>query len=149
MLDKIDIQILNMLQENGRVKRNAIAEVVGLSLPSLSERMKKLEERGVIEGYYTKVNRKVFGFDIMAFIQVVTSSSKHYQKFLENVEKEDDIIECYAVLGEGSHMLKAIVQDSDSLEQLLRRIQSWPGVMRTMTNFVLSTTKETTKLNIK
>ena len=149
MLDKIDIQILNMLQENGRVKRNAIAEVVGLSLPSLSERMKKLEEHGVIEGYYTKVNRKMFGFDIMAFIQVVTSSSKHYQKFLEHVEKEDEIIECYAVLGEGSHVLKAIVKDTASLEQLLRQIQSWPGVMRTMTNFVLSTTKETTKLNIK
>lgn len=149
MLDKIDIKILNMLQENGRVKRNAIAEAVGLSLPSLSERMKKLEEHGVIEGYYTKINKKVFGFDIMAFVQVVTSSSKHYEQFLENVHNTPEITECYAVLGEGSHLLKAIVKDSNSLEQLLRKIQSWPGVMRTMTNFVLSTTKETTKLNIK
>ena len=66
-LDSLDIKILNKLQENGRTKRSVIAESVGLSLPSLSDRMKKLEDHGIIEGYYAKLNRKVFNYDIMAF----------------------------------------------------------------------------------
>ena len=61
MLDNIDIKVLNVLQEEGRTKRNVLAEAVSLSLPSLSERLKKLEERGVISQYYAKLNRKIFG----------------------------------------------------------------------------------------
>ncbi|MBZ0178566.1 MAG: Lrp/AsnC family transcriptional regulator [Melioribacteraceae bacterium] len=148
MIDKIDIHILNLLQENGRIKRNAIAEAVGLSLPSLSERMRKLEESGIIKGYYTKVDRKVFGFDIMAIIQVITNSSSNYKKLVTNVKNTPEIVECYSVLGEGSHILKAIVKDTAALEKLLGEIQSWPGVNRTVTSFVLSAIKESTKLNL-
>ncbi|MBU0558168.1 MAG: Lrp/AsnC family transcriptional regulator [Bacteroidetes bacterium] len=148
MLDKIDIQILEILQKEGRTKRNAIAEVVGLSLPSLSERMKKLEESGVIEGYYAKVNRKHFHYDLMAIISVMMDSSKNYEKLTANILKTNEILECYSVLGEGSHILKALVKDTASLEQLLSKIQSWPGVTRTVTSFVLSTIKETTNIKI-
>lgn len=148
MLDAVDIKILDILQENGRTKRNALAEAVGLSLPSLSERLKKLEEHGVIEGYYTKLDRKVFGYDLMAFILVVMDSSKNYDKLSDKVEKTPEILECHSILGEGSHILKALVKDTDALEKLLSQIQSWPGVTRTITSFVLSTIKETTKLKI-
>lgn len=148
MLDAVDIKILDILQENGRTKRNALAEAVGLSLPSLSERLKKLEEHGIIEGYYTKLNRKAFGYDLMAFILVVMDSSKNYDKLTEKVTKTPEILECHSILGEGSHILKALVKDTDSLEKLLSQIQSWPGVTRTITSFVLSTIKETTKIKI-
>jgi Lrp/AsnC family leucine-responsive transcriptional regulator len=148
MLDAVDIKILDILQENGRTKRNALAEAVGLSLPSLSERLKKLEEHGIIEGYYTKLNRKSFGYDLMAFILVVMDSSKNYDKLTEKVTKTPEILECHSILGEGSHILKALVKDTDSLEKLLSQIQSWPGVTRTITSFVLSTIKETTKIKI-
>ncbi len=148
MLDDLDIAILKKLQENGRTKRSELADLIGLSLPSLSERLKKLEENGIIEGYYAKLNRHVFGYDIMAFIIVMMDSSKNYEKFAEHVKKTPEILECYAVLGEGSHILKAIVKDTKSLEQLLNKIQSWPGVTRTVTNFILSTIKETTKINL-
>lgn len=149
MLDSLDIKILDILQEKGRTKRNELAELVGLSVPSLSERIRKLEEHGVIEGYYTKLNRKHFNFDIMAFIQVVMDSSKSFPKLADNVKKTPEILECYAVLGDGSHIMKAVVKDSQSLEKLLTKIQSWPGVARTVTSFVLSAVKETTRLNIK
>ncbi len=149
MLDKIDIKILNMLQEKGRTKRSFMAESVGLSLPSLSERLKKLEERGVIEGYYAKLNKKIFGYDISAFITVVMDSSKDYKSLGSHVLKTPEILECYSVLGEGSHMLKIIVQDTASLEKLLSKIQSWPGVTRTITHFILSTIKETGTIKIK
>jgi Lrp/AsnC family leucine-responsive transcriptional regulator len=148
MLDDLDIKILNMLQKNGRTKRNVIAESVGLSIPSVSERLHKLEEKGIIEGYFAKVNRKSFGYDIMAYITVTMESSKYYKTFITKIEKATQIIECHAVLGEGSHLLKAIVKKTESLEKLLSEIQSWPGVVSTKTTFVLSTIKETTEIEI-
>jgi Lrp/AsnC family leucine-responsive transcriptional regulator len=148
MHDSTDSKILNILQENGRRKRNAIAEEVGLSLPSLSERMKKLEEHGIIEGYYTKLNKKHFRFDLMAFIFVFMDSSKNYDKLAANVKKTHEVLECHSILGEGSHLLKVVVKDTAALEKLLSTIQSWPGVNHTTTSFVLSSIKETTKLNI-
>ncbi len=148
MVDALDIKILNILQNKGRTKRNQIAEEVGLSLPSVSERLKKLEENGVIEGYYTKLDKKVFGYDIMAYILVVMESSKHYKTLLNKVDHIPEILECHSVLGEGSHLLKAITKNTESLEKLLGEIQSWPGVTATKTTFVLSTIKETTVLDI-
>lgn len=148
MLDTIDIKILNILQKEGRTKRNVMAESVGLSLPSLSERLKKLEERGVIEGYYARVNRKPFGYDLMAFITVFMKSSKKFEELGEHVTKTQDILECHAVLGEGSHILKVLVKNTEDLEKLLAKIQSWPGVLRTVTSFVLSTIKETTSIKL-
>lgn len=147
-MDDLDIKIMRLLQENGRIKRNALAEAVGLSLPSLSERMKKLEDHGIISGYYTKLNRKHFGLDIMAYILVSMDSSKQFEKLAENAKAAPEILECYSVLGEGSHMLKALVKDTAALEKLLSKIQSWPGVNHTVSSFILSTIKETTKINI-
>ena len=148
MLDDLDIKILNILQKSGRTKRNVIAESIGLSIPSVSERLHKLEERGIIEGYYAKLNKKAFGYDIMAYILVTMESSKFYKGFAAKVEKVTHIIECHSVLGEGSHLLKAIVKNTEALEKLLGEIQSWPGVIATKTTFVLSTTKETTMIEI-
>ena len=147
-MDSVDIKILQILQKDGRTKRNSLAEAVGLSLPSLSERLNKLEEQGIIEGYYAKLNKKHFNLDIMAFIVVIMDSSKNYSKLTEHVKKTPEILECYSILGEGSHILKTIVQDTEALEKLLSKIQSWPGVNRTITNFVLSSIKETTSINI-
>jgi Lrp/AsnC family leucine-responsive transcriptional regulator len=148
VVDALDIKILNILQNKGRTKRNQIAEEVGLSIPSVSERLKKLEENGVIEGYYTKLDKKAFGYDIMAYILVVMESSKHYKTLLNKVDHIPEILECHSVLGEGSHLLKAITKNTESLEKLLGEIQSWPGVTATKTTFVLSTIKETTVLDI-
>ena len=148
MLDAVDITILRTLQENGRTKRGDLADAVSLSLPSLSERLRKLEEHGVIEGYYAKLNKKHFGFDIMAFIHVFMDSSKNYDKLSDHVAKTPEILECHSILGDGSHIMKTVVKDTAALELLLNKIQSWQGVTRTVTNFVLSTIKETTSLNI-
>lgn len=149
MLDDLDITILKKLQEKGRTKRNELADAIGLSIPSLSERLKKLEDHGVIEGYFAKVNRHKFGYDMMAFVSVIMDSSKNYEKFTEYVKKTPEILECHAILGEGSHILKVVVKDTKDLEALLSKIQSWPGVTRTITSFVLSSIKETTSLNLQ
>lgn len=148
MLDDIDIKILNILQKSGRTKRSTLADEVGLSIPSVSERLNKLEEKGIISGYYAKLDKSVFGYDIMAFIVVIMDSSKHYKNLISKVEKIPQILECHSVLGEGSHLLKTIVKNTESLEKLLSEIQSWPGVTATKTTFVLSTIKETTEIAI-
>jgi len=148
MIDDLDIQILKTLQHSGRTKRNELAEKVGLSVPSVSERMKKLEDNKIIEGYYTKVNKQAFGLDIQAFILVIMDSSKHYKDLIKNVDKNPNILECHSVLGEGSHLMKVVVKNTESLEKILSEIQTWPGVHGTKTTFVLSTVKETTAINI-
>jgi len=148
MLDDLDLKILTTLQQNGRTKRNELAEQVGLSVPSVSERLKKLEDNKIIEGYYTKVNKQAFGYDILAFILVMMDSSKHYKDLVKHVDKHPNILECHSVLGEGSHLLKVLVKNTASLEKLLSEVQTWSGVTGTKTTYVLSTLKETTAINI-
>jgi Lrp/AsnC family transcriptional regulator, leucine-responsive regulatory protein len=146
MVDEIDIIILKQLQKNGRTKRNVLAEMTGLSLPSVSERLRKLEAAGHITGYVTTLDPKLFGLDITAFITVSMESSKYYQGFIEKASKRDEILECHSITGAGTHMLKIRTRDTSSLEKLLSKIQSWPGVSGTTTNIVLSSPKETTTI---
>ncbi len=149
LLDNIDIQILNHLQENGRAQRNKIAELVGLSVPSVSERMKKLEERGLIASYNAVLNSKDFHFDITAFIFVQVDGSENYPNFVEMASQEPEILECHSITGDGSHFIKVRTKNTVSFERLLSRIQSWQGVSKTRSNLVLSTFKETRSLPIE
>ena len=149
MLDEIDIKIMDILQRNGRTRRNDLADAVGLSLPSVSERLRKLEENKVITGYYAKLDHKKMGKDVTAFIFVTVDSSKHYGQFLDHANAVGDILECHAVTGEGTHLLKVRTANTASLEKLLGKIQAWTGVIRTRTDLVLSTRKETTRIRIE
>lgn len=147
-LDDIDITILNQLQRNGRVRRNQLAEEVSLSVPSVSERMRKLEEKNLIEGYYSVLNPKSFGYDITAFIFVEVDGSDNYASFVERAVSEPEILECHSITGDGSHFLKIRTRNTTTLEQLLSKLQSFPGVKKTRSNIVLSTFKETRELPI-
>ena len=147
-IDEIDAKILQLLQEQGRIKRNRIAEEVGLSVPSVSERMRKLEERGVIEGYHAVLNAKRLHMDITAYIRVKVDTSGHYPDFIQHAAAQDEVLEVHSITGEGSHILKIRTQNTTTLEKLLSRIQSWPGVEGTMTSIVLSTFKETRLLPV-
>jgi Lrp/AsnC family leucine-responsive transcriptional regulator len=148
MLDKVDCELLEILQREGRTKRNELAEKVGLSLPAVSERMKKLEEEGIIQGYYTRLNYKRLGKDITAFVLVTIDSSKHFTSFLEHITKTDDVQECHAITGEGTHLLKVRTENTDGLEKLLAKIQSWQGVQKTTTSLVLSSPKESSYIKV-
>ncbi len=147
-IDDIDLKILDILQKNGRIKRNELAQMVGLSVPSVSERMKRLEDAGIIKGYTAIIDSKKLGKDITAFVFVSIDSSKNYPLFIERAMEVDEILECHSITGEGSHLLKVKTENTSTLEKLLARIQSWPGVTGTRTNIVLSTIKESTKIKI-
>jgi Lrp/AsnC family transcriptional regulator, leucine-responsive regulatory protein len=148
ILDKVDCELLEILQKQGRTKRNELAEKVGLSLPAVSERLRKLEDEGIIEGYYTRLNHKKLGKDITAFVIVTIDTSKHFPGFLEHILKTDDIQECHAITGDGTHLLKLRTENTEALEKLLAKIQSWQGVLKTATNLVLSSPKETISIKI-
>jgi Lrp/AsnC family leucine-responsive transcriptional regulator len=142
MLDAIDCEILDILQKEGRIQRNRIAERVGLTIPAISERMRKLEQKGYIEGYHAKVSHVAIGKDVTAFVFVITSPSENYEEFIRNSNSLNDIIECHSITGEGSHLLKIQTENTATLEKLLCRIQSWKGIMQTRTYIVLSSYKE-------
>ncbi|MGB3543340.1 Lrp/AsnC family transcriptional regulator [Rubrivirga sp.] len=145
-LDAIDVQILDLLQRRGRIKRTEIAEAVGLSIPSVSDRMRKLEARGVTTGFRATVDAKRLGWDVTAFVFVQSVGSDHYPEFIETVTALDEVQELHSVTGDGSHVLKVRVKNTTGLEQLLARLQGVPGVRGTRTSLVLSTHKETTYL---
>lgn len=142
MFDDKDYQILSTLQENSRTTASEIADSVGMSVPAVAERIKKLTENGAVESFTAKLNAKGLGFDLAAYIAVVSSSSDHYEEIIQKAVNDAAILECHSVTGDGSHMLKVRVRNSSELEKLLREIQSWPGVMRTHTSVIMSTYKE-------
>ncbi len=148
-IDETDLKILQFLQINARMKRNELAEKIGLSLPSITDRMNKLEGLGVIDAYITKLNHKLLGKDITAFIFVASDSSTHYKDFIQHTHSSPEIMECHSITGDGSHILKIRTQNTSSLEKLLAKIQSWKGVHSTRTSIVLSTHKEGFELNLK
>ncbi|MCI0705886.1 MAG: Lrp/AsnC family transcriptional regulator [Ignavibacteriae bacterium] len=147
-LDEIDVKILDILQKQGRTRRNDLAEKVGLSLPAVSERLRKLEEASIISGYFAKVDHKQLGKDITAIVITTVDSSKHFASFTDHVNSTDEILECHAITGEGTHVLKVRTDNTGSLEKLLAKIQTWQGVVKTTTSVVLSTTKETFRIKV-
>lgn len=130
------------------MKRIDIAARVGLSMTSVGDRMRKLEESGYLTGYHATVNGMDLGFHITAFIRVTVDKSTHYKSLLEHVCGCNEVLEAHSVTGEGTHILKVRSHDTGSLENLLASIQSWPGVTRTSTSVVMSTFKETRKLPV-
>jgi len=145
-IDDIDARILELLQERGRMKRNAVADEVGLSVSAVSERMRKLEDRGVIEGYCAIVDPKRLRFDITAFIRASVDGSEHYADFVDRIQKMGEVLELHSITGEGSHVMKVRTKNTTTLERFLSRVQALPGVTGTTTSIVLSTFKETRTL---
>ncbi|MEM1044092.1 MAG: Lrp/AsnC family transcriptional regulator [Bacteroidota bacterium] len=145
-IDETDAQILDLVQRRGRIKRSEVAETVGLSVPAVSERMRKLEERGVVTGYHARLDARRLGFDVAAFIRVSSVGSEHYPTFIDRVTAMPAVQELHSITGEGSHLLKVRVRTTAALERLLADVQALPGVRGTQTSIVLSSMKESSRL---
>ena len=140
-LDRVDRDILAILQNDGRSSASYIAQEIGMSIPAVTDRIKKLQESGIIMGFTTVLNHRKAGLDVSAFITVISESSGHYSDVVRETNNSPEIIQCFTTTGNGSHVLFALVENTHSLEKLLRKIQSWPGVMRTETQIILSSYK--------
>ncbi|MBN2102600.1 Lrp/AsnC family transcriptional regulator [bacterium] len=151
MIDKIDSQIIALLQTDARLSNAALAEKVGLTTSTVHERVKKLEKKGIIRGYVAVVNAEALGKPIIAFIRLsVGSVSADYLESKNSVlsicQDEPDVLECHTVAGEDCYILKVRATSPAHLENLIERIRCNARVSRTTTNIVLSTLKETTRV---
>lgn len=148
-LDEIDLQLLSMLQEHCKVSLARMGEQVGLSAPSVIERIKKLEDSGVIIGYHAAVDARRLGKDITGFIGVSINHPKLIGNFEETVASLDDVLECHHVTGEHTLLLKIKTSNTSSLERLISTIRSIEGVARTETMVVLSTHTERAQIGVR
>ena len=140
-LDQVDRDILVNLQNDGRSSASHIASEIGMSVPAVTDRIKKLQESGIIMGFTAVLNHRKVGLDVSAFITVISESSSHYSDVVRETNNTPEIVQCFTTTGNGSHVLLALTENTHSLEKLLRTIQSWPGVMRTETQIILSSYK--------
>ena len=148
MIDKIDISILDIIQNEGRISASEIAKDVNLSVPAVGERIKKLSEKGLIKKFVAILDHKKAGLDLTAFVFIVSEHSDNYEKFVEKANRCKAVMECHSITGGGSHILKVRVENSQALEDLLYEIQNWPGVSRTQSNLVLSSYKEESSIDL-
>jgi Lrp/AsnC family leucine-responsive transcriptional regulator len=147
-LDEIDLHIVALLQENCKLPLAKIGDKVGLSAPAVVERVKKLEDSGVVSGYRAIIDARLLGMDVTAFIGVSIGHPRRIAEFEAQVAKIDDVLECHHVTGHYTLLLKAKTANTSTLEELISKVRSIEGVERTETMVVLSTHKERTQITI-
>lgn len=148
-LDEIDRRILEMLQGDCKLALAKLGEQVGLSAPSIVERVRKLEHEGFIKGYHARLDARRLGLDVTAFISVWTTHARAIKEFDQHLKDFDDVLECHHVTGDPTLLLKVKTRNTQSLERLISAVRSLPGVERTETNVVLSTLVERAGLSSK
>ncbi|HCW92827.1 Lrp/AsnC family transcriptional regulator [Flexistipes sinusarabici] len=138
-IDDVDVQILNMLIDNGRMSYADIAKKVGMKSPSVIERIKRLESEGILKGYTAEISYKKLGYDIVAFIGVSVDNAQHIADFEDNMQHfHDDIVECHHVTGDFTMLLKVVTKNTSTLSELIKKIRNIPGVQKTNTILVFS-----------
>ncbi len=147
-LDEIDRQILDLLQRDARMTNAAIAAEVGLTAPSVFERIRKLEQRGVICGYTINIDPTALGKTMTAFIRVTAAFDEKYDAGIAAISQDPDILECYGVAGEDCLVIKTVVSDPAELNALLHRIRGHVSVQHSVTMIALRALKERAPLNV-
>ncbi|MEM7137555.1 MAG: Lrp/AsnC family transcriptional regulator [Myxococcota bacterium] len=142
VLDGIDRQLLNELQRDSKRSLKEIGASVGLSAPSVLERVRKLESAGIIKGYHALLDARKVGLDIAAFIGVSIKTPKELSAFEKWVDSVSQVMECHHVTGGHTLLLKVKTKNTKDLEGLISRIRSMEGVATTETMVVLSTHTE-------
>lgn len=147
-IDDIDHKILSILQEKARIPNAEVSRQIGMAPSAVLERIRKLEERGIIEGYEVRLNPRTFNQGLMAFVQVSVQSScrPDLATLLSAVTGVQDV---HQVAGEDGYLLKLRVADNAELGRILAdEICALEGVQRTKTSIVLNTIKETRKIDL-
>jgi Lrp/AsnC family transcriptional regulator, leucine-responsive regulatory protein len=150
MIDEIDWQIMKILQENSRTSNAEIARQVGMAPSAVFERVRKLEERGIISEYTARLDPKVVGVGLLAFIFVRAEERIGSTETEQELAKIPEVQEIHHIAGEDCYLVKARTEDTEALGRLLReRFGSIKTVRSTRTTIVLSTVKETAKLPLE
>jgi Lrp/AsnC family transcriptional regulator, leucine-responsive regulatory protein len=151
-LDRVDRQLLTLLQSDGRLTVAELARTVNLTLTPCIERVRRLEREGFIEGYFARLNPRLLGQQLLAFTEVTLdhATADIFQRFKDTVLASDEIIECHMVAGGFDYLLKTRVADMEEYRRVLGdKIASIRGVRHTQTYFVLEEVKSTHALRIR
>lgn len=138
-MDAIDGQLVDLLRANARLSYAELARQVGLSAPSVHERVGKLEAAGVIRGYHADVMPEAVGLGVTALIGVAQQAGTEIDDVVAALRTLPEIESCYFLAGDESFLLKARVGTMAELEQLIVRLSRTHGVARTRTTVALST----------
>ena len=145
MINDIDIQILDIIQRDGRIANAEIARQVGLAPSAVLERLRKLEERGIVNGYTARIDPRQVGLGLTVFVNVRTCECGSDAG--RAIAEIPEVLEVHDVAGEDCLLLKIRTKDTEELGKLLReKIKSVPTVISTRTTVVLQTFKETNEL---
>jgi Lrp/AsnC family leucine-responsive transcriptional regulator len=137
--DAVDRTIITALAGNARIPYADLARLVGLSGPSVADRVKRLEQSGVITGYHAAIAPDALGLGVVAIVGIEQTDDGDQDKIGNRLPDLAEIEDCWFVAGDESFILKVRVPDIDALEKTLGRLRSIPGVGRTHTTVVLST----------
>ncbi|MGF7046836.1 Lrp/AsnC family leucine-responsive transcriptional regulator [Paenibacillus sp. DS2015] len=142
-MDAMDREILNLLTLNSRMTSSEIGRNVHLSVPAVSERIRKLEEKGIIDQFTVKINRNLLGQSCVVYIFVILSESVNIDLFRQMIIDSEYVLECHHTSGEYDYLLKVAVPDISELEHFITHIlKKNQGVIKSNTVFSLSTMKE-------
>ena len=146
-MDRIDVTILEALQDDARCSRAALARRVGMSPAAVHERIKRLEQRGIVTGYHAHLDPALAGSELLTYVEVFIEPPSEEGAFLEAMAARPEVQEIHYVTGEFTCLLKVRVRDRESLKRfLIDRVNVLEGVRRTRTTLVLSTSKESHRL---
>ena len=148
-LDKIDLKILQILQDNSKITNLDLSKKIGLSPAPTLERVKKLEQSGVIESYHAQVSPQAIGLNVKTFVLVSLAWQKEnaLNQFLDKIKEIEEINECYIITGEADFLIKIICKDIPTYEQLLfKTLSQIEEIERLKTLMTLSTVKDCTFL---
>ena len=146
-IDEIDLRILDMLQRNGKLSQAKIAGAVGLTTPSVNERIKKMERHGMIKGFVALLDHEKMGFPLTAYVDVALEHPRFERSFIDDLEKLLGVQECHYIAGDYAYRLKVKAADPANLADFLqRRLLAIKGVSRVRTQVSLSSKKESTLL---
>ena len=151
-LDQAEISILKLLQNEGRVTNQELADKMGMSASPCWRKVRKLEDEGVIEGYRAVLNRKQIGLGVMVFIRVVidSHSEKKKKKFEEEVIALEDVVACYSIGGDADFLLQVVAYDLDSYADFaMSVVRRLPRIKEMQSMFVLKEIKPLVMYPIK
>jgi len=147
MIDNIDIKILSLLQKNARISNAEIARQLKMAPSGILERIRKLRERGIIQGYVTRLNPKTINMDLLAYVFIKTNEKREKWDVAEMVAQIPEVLEIHDIAGEDCYLVKLRTKNTEALYELLRtKFGSIPSIASTRTTIVLRTIKETTML---
>lgn len=140
-MDSMDLSILKCLSENSRQSATQISRTVHLSIAAVIERIRKLEQNGIIRQYTIIADQRRIGNEVTALMEVSLEHPGYYEEFTRAIKENDSIVACDYLTGDYDFMLKIQTRSSETLEQIHRMIKSIKGVSSTKTYFVLKQIK--------